>query len=52
MQISALTESKMSANQLLDYSVSEPGGKLVAYRWSGESVLESGIYMWVEGVEA
>lgn len=32
----------------LDYSVARPGGKLVAYRWDGESQLETGNYVWVE----
>lgn len=35
----------------LDYSVAKPGGKLVAYRWSGEQCLESGNYVWIERVE-
>lgn len=36
----------------LDYSVAKPGGKLVAYRWDGEQVLESGNFFWVERVES
>jgi len=36
----------------LDYSVAKPGGKLVAYRWSGESVLSADNFTWVERVEA
>ncbi|WP_067515036.1 metallophosphoesterase [Endozoicomonas ascidiicola] len=35
----------------VDYSVARPGGKLAAYRWSGEKVLESGNFVWVERVE-
>lgn len=35
----------------LDYSVAKPGGKLVAYRWDGEQVLERGKFEWVERVE-
>lgn len=36
----------------LDYSVAKPGGKLVAYRWDGEQILEPGKYMWVERIES
>jgi hypothetical protein len=35
----------------LDYSVAKPGGKLVAYRWSGEQCLDAGNYVWVDRVE-
>jgi hypothetical protein len=35
----------------LDYSVAKPGGKLVAYRWDGESRLEPDRFVWVERVE-
>jgi len=35
----------------LDYSVAKPGGKLVAYRWDGESQLERDRFVWVERVE-
>ena len=35
----------------LDYSVAKPGGRLVAYRWDGEQILEPGKYVWVERVE-
>ena len=35
----------------LDYSITQPGGRLVAYRWDGEQTLESGKYMWVERSE-
>jgi hypothetical protein len=35
----------------LDYSVAKPGGKLVAYRWDGEQVLDAGRYVWVDRVE-
>ncbi|WP_461535411.1 metallophosphoesterase [Spongorhabdus nitratireducens] len=31
----------------VDYSVAKPGGKLVAYRWSGESNLSADNYLWV-----
>ena len=36
----------------LDYSVAKPGGKLVAYRWDGERVIDPAKYVWVERVEA
>jgi len=36
----------------LDYSVANPGGKLVAYRWDGEQKLESGKYVWVDRNES
>jgi hypothetical protein len=29
----------------LDYSIAKPGGKLVAYRWSGESVINPSVLM-------
>lgn len=32
----------------LDYSVARPGGKLVAYQWSGESILNDENFVWVE----
>ena len=35
----------------LDYSAAKPGGKLVAYRWSGERVLERENFVWAERVE-
>ena len=35
----------------LDYSIAQPGGRLVAYRWDGEQTLESGRYVWVERSE-
>jgi hypothetical protein len=35
----------------LDYSVVNPCGKLVAYRWDGEQTLEPGKYVWVNRVE-
>ena len=35
----------------LDYSVAEPGGRLTAYRWDGEQVLEKQRFVWVERVE-
>jgi hypothetical protein len=35
----------------LDYSVAKPGGKLVAYRWDGESTLLPERFVWVERVE-
>jgi hypothetical protein len=31
----------------LDYSIAKPGGKLVAYRWSGENVINPSSYMFV-----
>ena len=31
----------------LDYSVAKPGGKLVAYRWDGETDLNSDKFVWV-----
>jgi len=31
----------------VDYSVAKPGGKLVAYRWDGESSLSNKKYVWV-----
>jgi len=36
----------------LDYSVAKPGGRLVAYRWDGEQILDSGKYVWVERIES
>ena len=36
----------------LDYSVAKPGGKLVAYRWSGEQDLKQENYVWVDRVES
>jgi hypothetical protein len=36
----------------LDYSVAKPGGKLVAYRWDGEKVLNKNKYVFVDRVEA
>ena len=36
----------------LDYSVAKPGGKLVAYRWDGEQILDPGKYVWVERTES
>lgn len=35
----------------LDYSVAKPGGKLAAYRWDGEQLLDPGKYVWVERIE-
>ena len=35
----------------LDYSVANPGGKLVAYRWSGERVLERENFVWFDRLE-
>ena len=35
----------------LDYSVAKPGGKLVAYRWDGEPVLDPQKFVWVERCE-
>lgn len=35
----------------LDYSVAKPGGKLSAYRWSGEAVLNPENFIWVDRVE-
>jgi hypothetical protein len=35
----------------LDYSVAEPGGRLTAYRWDGEQVLEKERFVWVGRVE-
>jgi Calcineurin-like phosphoesterase len=35
----------------LDYSVAKPGGRLTAYRWDGEQVLEKERFIWVERVE-
>lgn len=32
----------------LDYSVARPGGKLVAYRWGGESSLAKSNFVWVD----
>lgn len=33
----------------LDYSIARPGGKLVAYRWDGESTLDARKFVWVDG---
>lgn len=35
----------------LDYSVAKPGGKLVAYRWSGERELRRENFVWVNRLE-
>jgi len=35
----------------LDYSVAESGGRLTAYRWDGERVLEKERFVWVGRVE-
>jgi hypothetical protein len=35
----------------LDYSVAKPGGRLTAYRWDGEQVLEKERFAWVDRVE-
>jgi hypothetical protein len=35
----------------LDYSVVNPGGKLVAYRWGGEQTLSKDKFVWVDRVE-
>jgi hypothetical protein len=35
----------------LDYSVAKPGGRLTAYRWDGEQVLETERFVWVDRVE-
>jgi len=35
----------------LDYSVAESGGRLTAYRWDGEQVLEKERFVWVGRVE-
>lgn len=32
----------------IDYSVAKSGGKLVAYRWDGEKILEKEKYIWVD----
>ncbi len=32
----------------LDYSVARPGGKLVAYRWSGEQEIQLDHYVWCD----
>ena len=34
-----------------DYSVAKPGGKLVAYRWDGEKVLDKDKFVSVERLE-
>jgi Calcineurin-like phosphoesterase len=35
----------------LDYSVARPGGRLTAYRWDGEQVLEKERFVWIERIE-
>jgi len=35
----------------LDYSVAKPGGKLVAYCWQGEAVIDSENFVWVRRCE-
>ena len=35
----------------LDYSVAKSGGKLVAYRWNGESVIRPEGYVWSERID-
>jgi hypothetical protein len=35
----------------LDYSVARPGGKLVAYRWNGESTLHANLFVAVDRLE-
>jgi hypothetical protein len=34
-----------------DYSVAKPGGKLVAYRWDGESKLDENKFVSVNRIE-
>jgi len=36
----------------LDYSVAKPGGKLVAYQWQGESLIDSSNFVYVERLES
>jgi len=35
----------------LDYSVAKPGGKLVAYRWNGESSIRPSGYVWLDRID-
>lgn len=43
------TPSRLAENvACLDYSIAKPGGKLVAYQWSGESTLNDKNFVWVE----
>ena len=35
----------------LDYSVARPGGKLCAYRWDGEQVLDAARFEWVSALD-
>jgi hypothetical protein len=34
-----------------DYSVAKPGGKLVAYRWDGESILDNNKFVWQDRID-
>jgi hypothetical protein len=46
-------EAKSLASNIacLDYSVAKPGGKLVAYRWEGESVIDEHHFVSVDRLE-
>ena len=35
----------------VDYSVAKSGGRLTAYRWDGEQVLEKDRFVWMGRVE-
>ena len=36
----------------LDYSVGKAGGKLVAYQWNGEQLLDSRNFIWTDRTES
>ena len=43
------TPQRLATNiACLDYSVAKPGGKLVAYRWDGETTIEPDKFVSVE----
>jgi len=43
---------RLSANiACVDYSVAKDGGKLVAYRWDGEQIINNGKFIYVERLE-
>lgn len=46
------TPEPLAANiGCVDYSVAKPCGKLVAYRWDGEKILDRANYVWVSRAE-
>ena len=42
----ALEDAEQSA-EIFAYSIAKPGGRLVAYRWNGETILSTSNFVWV-----